>query len=65
MMELDYNEIHHSCRIPGTEQAESMEDRCFNEILTKGLYKNAEETGRHHYPLRPTMFFCPTTRDTS
>jgi len=42
MMELDYNEIHHSCRIPGTEQAESMEDRRFNEILTEGLHKNAE-----------------------
>ena len=42
MIELNYNEIHHTRRIPGTEQAESMEDRRFNEILTRGLHKNTE-----------------------
>ena len=42
MMELDYTEIHHSRKIRGTEQVESMEDGRFREILTKGLHKNAE-----------------------
>ena len=42
MMELDYNEIHHSRKIRGTEQSESIEERRFREILTRGLQKNAE-----------------------
>ena len=42
MMELDYNEIHHTRRISATEQAESMEDRRSNKLLTRGLHKNAE-----------------------
>ncbi|KAL9976951.1 hypothetical protein ACROYT_G014300 [Oculina patagonica] len=65
MMELNYNEIHHSRRIPGTEQAESMEDRRFNKILTKGLHKNAEGNWEAPLPFRPTISFCQTTRDTA
>ena len=42
MMELDYTEIHHNRKIRGTEQVESMEDRRFREILTKGLHYNAK-----------------------
>jgi len=41
MMELDYSEIHHSRKICGTEQTESMEDKHIREILDKGLHKNA------------------------
>ena len=40
MMELDYSEIHHSRRIRGTKQTESMEDKRLGEILTMGLHKN-------------------------
>ena len=36
MMELDYSEIHHSRKIRGTEQAESIEDKRFREMLTMG-----------------------------
>ena len=35
MMELDYNEIHHSRKIRGTEQAESTGDKRFREILKR------------------------------
>lgn len=42
MIDLDYTEIHHSRKIRGTEQLESMEDGRFHEILTKNLQKNAE-----------------------
>ena len=41
MIKLDYTEVHHSRKIRGTEQGESMEDRRFRVILTKGLHKNA------------------------
>ena len=41
MIELDYSEIHHSRRIRGAEQTESMEDKRLGEILTMGLHKNA------------------------
>lgn len=34
MMVLDHSEIH------GTEQAESIEEKHFGEILTRGLHKN-------------------------
>ena len=34
-MELDYNEIHHSRKIRGTEQAESTGDKRFREILKR------------------------------
>ena len=40
-MELDYSEIHRSRKIRGTEQSESVEDKRFGEILTKGLHRNA------------------------
>lgn len=36
MMELDYSEIHYSRKIRGTEQAESIEDKRFREMLTMG-----------------------------
>lgn len=49
MMELDYNEMHYSRKISGTEQAESIEDRKFREILSKGIHKT--ENGNLEAPL--------------
>ena len=49
MMELDYSEIHHSRRIRGTKQAESIEDKPFGEIRSMGLHKN--ENGNWEAPL--------------
>lgn len=49
-MELDYSEIHRSRKIRGTEQSESIEDKRFGEILTKGLHRMETEIGKHHYP---------------
>ena len=49
MMELDYSEVHHSRKIRGTEQVESMEDKRFRKILTNGLHKN--ENGNWEAPL--------------
>ena len=40
MMELDYSEIHHSRKIRGTKQAESIEDKRFQDMLPMGLHKN-------------------------
>lgn len=59
MMELDYNEIHHSRRIPGTEQAESMEDRCFND---KGLHKNAEGNWEAPLPFKTDNVLLPDNK---
>lgn len=39
-MELDYSEIYHSRKFRGAEQAESMQDKHFGEILTMGLNTN-------------------------
>ena len=48
-MELDYSEVHHSRKIRGTEQVESMEDKRFRKILTNDLHKN--ENGNWEAPL--------------
>ena len=39
-MELDYSEIHHGRTFRRAEQAESMQDKHFGEILTMGLNKS-------------------------
>ena len=49
MMELDYSELHHSRKIRGTEQVESMEDKRFRQLLTNGLHKN--QNGNWEAPL--------------
>ena len=59
MMELDYTEIHHSRKIHGTEQVESMEDRRFREILTKGLHKNAEGNWEAPLPFKTYTVILP------
>ena len=62
MMELDYNEIHHTRRIPGTEQAESMEDKRFNEMLTRGLHKNAEGNWEAPLPFKTDDVLLPDNK---
>ena len=52
MMQLDYNEVHYSRNIRGTEQVESPEDRRFNQILTKGIHKNSEGNWEMPLPFR-------------
>ena len=64
MMELDYSEIHHSGKIRGTEQAESIEDKRFREMLTMGLYKTQMETGKHHYPSNLMIYHYGTIKGT-
>ena len=43
MMQLDYNELHHSRKIRGTEQTESVQDRRFNHILSRKI-RGTEQT---------------------
>ena len=62
MMELDYNEIHHSRKIRGTEQAESIEDRRFREILTRGLHKNAEGNWEAPLPFKTDDVVLPDNK---
>jgi hypothetical protein len=40
MIELDYNELHYSRKVRGTEQVESLEDKRFNNILGTQIHKN-------------------------
>ena len=49
MMELDYNELKHCRKIRGTEQVESIEDKRFIELLSKGIHKTP--TGNWEAPL--------------
>jgi hypothetical protein len=49
MMELDYNELHYSRKVRGTEQVESLEDKRFNDILDTQIHKN--ENGNWEAPL--------------
>lgn len=62
MMELDYSEIHNSRKIRGTEQAESMEDRRFREILTKGLHKNADGNWEAPLPFKTDDVLLPDSK---
>ena len=62
MMELDYTEIHHSRKIRGTEQVESMEDGRFREILTKGLHKNAEGNWEAPLPFKTDTVILPDNK---
>ena len=62
MMELDYTEIHHNHKIRGTEQAESMEDRHFCKILTKGLHKNADRNWEAPLPFKTNTVLLPDNK---
>ena len=62
MMELDYTEIHHNRKIRGTEQAESMEDRRFRKILTKGLHKNADRNWEAPLPFKTDTILLPDNK---
>lgn len=64
MMELVYGEIHHSRKIRGTEQAESIEDKHFREILAKAYTRIQMETGRHRYLLKQMLLPYLTTEKT-
>ena len=41
MMQLDYNELHYSRSVRGTEHTESAEDRRFVKILEEGSHRNS------------------------
>lgn len=60
MMELDYTEIHRKIR--RTEQAESMEDRRFREILTKGLHKKADRNWEAPLPFKTDTVLLPDSK---
>ena len=62
MMELDYSEIHHSRKICGTEQTESMEDKRFREILDKGLHKNKNGNWEALLPFKTDAVTLPNNR---
>lgn len=62
MMELNYSEIHHTCKIRGTEQSESIEDKRFREILTKGLHKNVNGNWEPPLPLKSDDLSLPDNK---
>lgn len=62
MMELDYSEIHRSRKIRGTEQSESVEDKRFGEILTKGLHRNANGNWQAPLPFKSDGMSLPNNK---
>ena len=62
MMELDYSEIHHTRKIRGTEQSESIEDKRFREILTKGLHKNVNGNWEAPLPFKSDDLSLPDNK---
>ena len=64
MMELDYSEIHHSRRIRGTKQAESIENKRLGEILTMGLHKNANGNWEPPLPFKSDDLSYQTIKGT-
>lgn len=61
-MELDYSEIHRSRKIRGTEQSESIEDKRFGEILTKGLHRNANGNWQAPLPFKSDGMSLPNNK---
>ena len=61
-MELDYSEIHNSRKIRETEQAESMEDRRFREIITKGQHKNTDGNWEAPLPFKTVDVLLPDSK---
>ena len=62
MMELDYSEIHHSRKIRGAEQAESIEDKRFREMLTMGLHKNTNGNWEAPLPFKSDDLSLPNNK---
>ena len=62
MMELDYSEIHHTRKMRGTEQSESIEDKRFREILTKGLHKNVNGNWEAPLPFKSDDLSLPDNK---
>ena len=62
MMELDYSEIHHTRKTRGTEQSESIEDKRFREILTKGLHKNVNGNWEAPLPFKSDDLSLPDNK---
>ena len=62
MMELDYSEIHHSRKIRGTEQAESIEDKHFREMLTMSLHKNTNGNWEAPLPFKSDDLSLPNNK---
>lgn len=63
MMELDYSEIHHTRKIRGTEQSESIEDKRFREILTNGLHKNVNGNWEAPLPFKSDDLSLPDNKE--
>ena len=62
MMELDDIEIHHSRRIRGTKQAESMEDKRLGQILAMDLHKNANGNWEAPRPFKSDDLSLPDNK---
>ena len=62
MMELDYSEIHHSRKIRGTEQVESIEDKRLREMLTMGLHNNTYGNWEAPLPFKSDDLSLPNNK---
>ena len=61
-MELDYSKIHHSRKIRGTEQAESIEDKRLGDILTIGPHKNGNGSWEAPLPFKSDDLSLPDNK---
>ena len=64
MMDLNYTKIHHSCKIHRREQPESMVDRRYREISTKGLHKNTEGNWEATLPIKTDTIHLSNNKGT-
>jgi len=62
MMELDYNELKHCRKIRGTEQAESIEDKRFIDILTKEIHKTPNGNWEAPLPFKTDEVILPNNK---
>lgn len=62
MMELNYNELKHTRKIPGREQVESIEDKRFIEILAKDIGKNSNGNWEAPLPFKTNDLMLPNNK---
>lgn len=61
-MQLDYNEVHHSRPIRGTEKVESIEDQRFNCSLEEGIHVNSKGNWEMPLPFKIDKVKLPDNR---
>ena len=59
MMQLDYNELHYSRTVRGTEEVESVKDQRFTRLLSDGIHQNSNGNWEMPLPFRTDGISLP------